>query len=367
VSFNRPLSLAGGAQNWFFGPDFNLLFWLEKQGYDLSYTDDVHVSSDPGEFRRHRVDVISGHSEYWSAAQFKGIEAARDAGVNIASFGANTAYWKARYEDGGRTLVCYKTVEGSGSAGSGAVGANDWGPDGIRGTADDALGADGFAGTSDDNPQNATTTWRDNGAPPGHPGAPLGGRVGPDQPENQLFGVMYVGDNDRRAFQLTVPAANARREFAGDRIWRNTGIPRNRSSQIGTRFVGWEWDAIPTQPQYLSRQPEGVIRLSATNVGTSPGNAWIQDEGRLRSTSPPPGQPGTVNAVRYRAGSGALVFASGTMQWSFGLSAQPDERIEQATYNVLSDMGAQPRTPSGIAPDRRRSGLVAAGPARPTS
>ena len=367
VSFNRPLSLAGGAQNWFFGPDFNLLFWLEKQGYDLSYTDDVHLSSDPGELRRHRVDVISGHSEYWSAAQFYGIRAARDAGVNIASFSANTAYWKARYEDGQRTLVCYKTVEGSGSAGSGSVAANDWGPDGIRGTADDALGPDGVAGTRDDNPQNATTTWRDNGAPPGAPGAPPGGRVGPDQPENQLFGVMYAGDNDRRAFPLTVPPGNARGEFAADRIWRKTGIPLHRSSQIGTKIVGWEWDAIPTQPQYLSRQPAGVIRLSATNVGTSSGNAWIQDEGRLRDTAPPPGQPGTVNAVRYRAGSGALVFASGTMQWSYGLSAQPDERIEQATYNLLSDMGAQPRTPSGIAPDRGRSGLVAAGPTRPTS
>jgi hypothetical protein len=178
---------------------------------------------------------------------------------------------------------------------------------------------------------------------------------------------MYVGDNDRRAFGLTVPAANARREFAGDRIWLNTGIPLHRPSQIGTKIVGWEWDAIPTQPQYLSRQPAGVVRLSATNVGTSPGNAWIQDEGRLRSTAPPPGQPSTVNAVRYRAPSGALVFASGTMQWAIGLSAQPDERIEQATYNVLLEMGAQPRTPTGIEPDRLRSGLVAAGHTPPAS
>ena len=52
---------------------------------------------------------------------------------------------------------------GSGSSGSGAVSANDWGPDGILGTADDALGLDGIAGTADDKPQNATTTFRDNG------------------------------------------------------------------------------------------------------------------------------------------------------------------------------------------------------------
>ena len=41
VSFNRPLAQAGRQQNWFFGPDFDLLQWLEKQGYDVSYTDDV--------------------------------------------------------------------------------------------------------------------------------------------------------------------------------------------------------------------------------------------------------------------------------------------------------------------------------------
>ncbi len=361
VSFNRPLSLAGGAQNWFFGPDFNLLFWLEKQGFEISYTDDVEVSSDPRKLHKHQIDVISGHSEYWSAAQFGGVRAARDGGVNIASFSANTAYWKVRYEDGRRTLVCYKTVEGSGSAGSGAVGANDWGPDGARGTADDALGADGIAGTLDDNPQNATTTWRDDGAPPGDPNAPTQGRVGPDQPENQLFGVMYAGDNDRRGFPLTVPAANSEGEFAGDPVWRHTGISTFRSTEIGEKIVGWEWDAIPTQSQYLSRQPPGVVRLSATNVGTADGNSWIQDEGRLRDSAPPPGQPSVVNAVSYRASSGALVFASGTMEWSYGLSAQPDRRIEQATYNVLSDMGAEARTPNGITPEHRQRRLAAAG------
>ncbi len=351
VSFNRPLSLAGASQNWFYGPDFDLLYWLEKEGYDVSYSDDVQVAARPKELLRHDAGVISGHSEYWSREQLEGFEAARDAGIDIASFSANTAYWKVRYEDGRRTLVCYKTVEGSGSSGAGAVGANDWGPDGIEHTADDALGADGIAGSADDNPQIATTTWRDDGAPPGDPGAPSGGRVGPDEPENQLFGVMYVGDNDFRAYPLTVPAGNARGEFAADRIWRNTGVGEDRTTEIGSKLVGWEWDAIPTQAQYLSRQPDGVIRLSSSNVQQAGGNSWIQDEGRLRNSIPPPGQPSTVNAVKYTAPSGALVFASGTMEWSYGLSSDPDSRVEQATYNILSDMGVQPQTASGITLD----------------
>lgn len=172
VSFDRPFAQAGAHLNWFTGPDFDLLAWLEKQGYDVAYTDDVQVATHPAELLDHEADVVSGHSEYWTEQQFKAFMAAREAGVNIASFSANTAYWKVRYEDGNRTLVCYKTVQGQGSTGSGSISDNDWGPDGIKGTADDALGLDGKAGTADDNPQNSTTTFRDNGAPPGDPAAP---------------------------------------------------------------------------------------------------------------------------------------------------------------------------------------------------
>jgi PKD repeat protein len=346
VSFNRPFTQAGAMQNWFLGPDFDLLSWVEKQGYDISYSDDVAVHSDPAQLLDHDADVVSGHSEYWSEQQFKGFKAAREAGVNIASFSANAAYWKVRYENGARTLVCYKTVQGSGTLGNGSASQNDWGPDGLKGTADDALGLDGEAGTADDNPQNSTTTFRDNGAPKGDPNAPAGGRVGPDMPENELWGVLYLGDDDSFSWPLTVPAGNGKDEFAADRIWRNTGISENSSTNIGNRIVNWEWDAVPTQPQYLAHQPANVVKLSATAItGGSPETNWLLDEGRIRGQLPPPGQPNTVNAVKYKAASGALVFATGTMLWSHGLSNEPQGPIEQATYNVFSDMGVQPVTP----------------------
>ena len=77
--------------------------WLEQQGYDVTYTDDVAVRLQPAALRNHKALVVSGHSEYWSLEEFNNFKAARDAGVNIASFCANTAYWKVRYEDSGRT------------------------------------------------------------------------------------------------------------------------------------------------------------------------------------------------------------------------------------------------------------------------
>ncbi len=265
-----------------------------------------------------------------------------------------------RYENGNRTLVCYKTVQGDGSGGSGAISPNDWGPDGLQGTADDALGLDGKAGTPDDKPQNATTTFRDNGAPQGDPNAPPGGRVGPDSPENALWGVMYFGDNAAQSYPLKVPAGNANDEYSSDRIWRNTGISENTTTTIGSEIVGWEWDSVPTQAQYLAHQPSGVKKLTSTNADTLGGsqNSWLIDEGRQRTNFPPAGLDGTVHAVRYTAPSGALVFASGTMRWARGLDTESDPRIEQATYNILSDMGAQPATPDGITLDPGGSNQV---------
>jgi YD repeat-containing protein len=370
VSFERPYVNDYNDANWFLKADFPMVAWLEREGYDVDYTESVSVDSNPGQLLNHKTLVLSGHDEYWSEAEMNGYKAARNAGVNIASFSGNTAYWKIRYEDGGRTLVCYKAVEGTkeGNVPDGSKGVNDWGPDGIKGTKDDALGLDGKAGTSDDNLKYATTTWRDNGALPGNPNAPTGGRVGPDEPENSLLGSMYVGDNDNFDYPLTIPATNGADEYAGDRIWRNTGISQTGSTSINSKLNGWEWDSIPTQTQYLSKQPSGVKRVSLTDVGTAPSPPeWIQDEGLLYSTTAPPGQPTTVSAVKYKAASGALVFAAGTIQWSWGLAPHyldkpsesyedppvdlSDPRIQQATYNIFADGGVEPLTPVGVVID----------------
>jgi PKD repeat protein len=351
VSFERPMN-DPRVGNRFIGPDFYLIQWLEKEGYDVSYTDDVSVSQEPSQLLGHKIDIVSGHSEYWSEEMMNGFFAARNAGVNIAAFSGNTAYWKVRYENSYQTLVCYKTVEGSGSNGSGQDGQNDWGPDGIKGTADDALGKDGIAGTADDNPQNSTTTWRDNGAPPGDPNAPEGGRVGPDRPENMLFGNMYEASQlQAGAFPMQIPAANAQGQYAGDRIWRNTGISTSGTTTIGSHLIGWEWDAIPTQAQYLNREPAGVKPLTNSTIPLSENVDWLQDEGRIYAKTPAPGMCACGQAVKYTAPSGALVFSSGTIDWAWGLAPELDTRIEQATYNILSDMSVQPGTPTEVTLD----------------
>jgi hypothetical protein len=377
VSFDRPHSNASSDYNWVLRTEFPLIFWLERQGYKLSYTDDLNVDSQPSQLlpAKTRTVVVAGHSEYWTKGMRDNVEAARNAGTNVASFSANTAYWQVRYEDAGRTLVCFKTVEGT--VANGAAGVNDYGPGATgRGGPNDPLGADQRAGTGDDRPQYATTTFRDRGAAPGAAQAPSQGRVGVRRPENALFGVMFIGDDDSLSRGLVVPAGSGSgAEFGAHPAWRHTSVGTGGAT-VGSALVGWEWDAIPPNvapyKEAVAVQPAGVKRLAATPLAYNPkpgGSSieFLQDGGRVYTGAPPAGftpNPPASNAVTYRAGSGALVFAAGTIQWSWGLAKHylatfnntyvdppvdsSDKRIQQATCNILFDGGARPDTPDGV-------------------
>lgn len=109
VSFDRPYawSLRGGQGP--LGWEYPLVLFLEQTGLDVSYQTDVDTDADPGSLLRHRLVVVAGHDEYWTRGMWDGFHAAAAAGVNLAFMGANDAYWQVRYEDGGRTVVGYKS------------------------------------------------------------------------------------------------------------------------------------------------------------------------------------------------------------------------------------------------------------------
>jgi N,N-dimethylformamidase beta subunit-like protein len=115
VSFDRPYAQSGAPssagsfanlpQAW----EFPLVRFLERYGYDVAYTTDVDTDRDPTELLRHKLVMTAGHDEYWTKTMRDAFERARDSGVNLAFMGANTAYWQMRLEDGGRTIVEYRT------------------------------------------------------------------------------------------------------------------------------------------------------------------------------------------------------------------------------------------------------------------
>ncbi len=117
VSYDRPYDMRitnstndGAGQ--FFSWEYDFVRWAESRGYDISYTTNADVTLRPRTLLQHRLFVSLGHDEYWTAQERDAVTAARDAGVNLAFFGGNEAYWQARLESAssgtGRVLTAYK-------------------------------------------------------------------------------------------------------------------------------------------------------------------------------------------------------------------------------------------------------------------
>ena len=99
VCYNRPFTTRGDAgEDWVFNTEYPMVRWLERNGYDVSYSTGVDTDRLGAELLEHKAFLSVGHDEYWSGAQRANVEAARDAGVNLAFFSGNEVFWKTRWE-----------------------------------------------------------------------------------------------------------------------------------------------------------------------------------------------------------------------------------------------------------------------------
>ena len=284
LSYQRPMKLRGNKTN-FFNAEFPMLMWLERNGYDVSYATDMDMARDATVFTpaKHKILLSVGHDEYWSLEQRNKFETARNNGVNIAWFSANNVYWKTRWENNYQTLVCYK--EGT-------------------------LGIYGCGTKCDPEPNVWTGLWRD-GCLPSY-GVNDGCR-----PEGSLVGQMSWTESTG---SIEVPDT-----YKNYRVWKNTSIASLGAGQkitFANGTLGEEWD----QESFVETYPAHRIALSFTTLS---------------------GLTHRMSMYKYNS-SGALVFAAGTMNWAMGLDVNHDNftsmpvslDMQQATYNVLFDMGA---------------------------
>lgn len=307
ISYNRPFwTRSFEPETWVFGGEFPMVQWLEANGYDVTYFTDTDTDRFGALLLNHRVFMSNGHDEYWSGAQRANVEAARAAGVHLAFFSSNSIYWKVRWEtsiDGSgtpyRTLVCYKETWFNSPAG-------------------------------DPDPSTWTGTWRDPRFNPPKDGG---------RPENELMGTLTTVAG-KFYTAITVPQADGRMRF-----WRNTAIANLGPGQTYTLPPGTLGAEIQSDLDNGFR-PAGLFRLSSTIFSVP--NQYLLDYGNTTG-------PGTIthNLTLYRHSSGALVFSSGTYNWSWGLDSshdlahlgnETDVNMQQATVNLLADMGVQPRT-----------------------
>src|SRR5262249_55112344 len=203
VSFDRPLAFtAQGPFDW----EYNLVRFLEREGYDVAYQTDVDTDLRPGSLLEHRLIVVDGHDEYWSKRMRDAFDAALGSSTNLAFMSSNAAYWQIRYEDGGRTIVGYKDA------------APDPEPD----------------------PSLRTIRFRD---------------LTPPRPECGLQGVIFYRIREHLSGPVDYTVTDAART---DPWFAGTGfVPGDKVLDV----VGNEWDSLPEQPVPPQCVKPGLVDL----------------------------------------------------------------------------------------------------------
>jgi hypothetical protein len=105
VSFDRPYKTRTGAGQ-LFSRDLAAVQFVEREGYDASYTTGPSLDANPTQALGHKMLLDVGHSEYWSQRTADAFRRARDEGTNLAFLSSNTMVWRVRFE--GHRMVGYK-------------------------------------------------------------------------------------------------------------------------------------------------------------------------------------------------------------------------------------------------------------------
>ena len=287
VSFNRPL-LNGYGAGFLFLWEYNMIRFLEKEGYDVSYQTDIDTHQGNGNLLKHKALLVVGHDEYWTHSMRQNVENALDHGVSLGNFSANSCYWQIRLEDSNRTIIAYKAF---------------------------AMQEDPYA--LDKDPGNdgmITTQWR---APP------------VNRPENLFLGVMYAkyGVNSDIVVNdggpLGKPATH----------WIYSGTHLNNGDKL-PGLLGYEIDSYG--------KGNGIATTEiVAHSPVIPSISLFSDMVVYTKNC----------AVSPCASTEATTFSTGSMQWNWGLDSfnkgktLENSAAKQITRNVLAhliDTGASP-------------------------
>lgn len=274
VSFNRPYTDGWGTGdllNDWSGWELNMLRFLEREGYDVTYCTNIDTHSRTNQLANCKAFLSVGHDEYWSWQMRDRLEAGRNSGKHLGFFTANAAYWQVRLENGyngeaNRTLVCYK-----------------------EGTLDPFY-------NNAANRKYTTTTWRDSIV---------------NRPEEALLGLQYA----YYPVDADIVITNANHW-----VFAKTGL---QNGSILPGLCGYEADRIYNIPGV---SPANVVQLAHSPL--------VDENG-----------PGASDMAIYQHASGANVFATGSIQWAWGLDdffagwSHPyrvNDAAQQITRNVLA-------------------------------
>jgi hypothetical protein len=311
VSFNRPyypdnINIYNSAGQ-FFEFEYNMVRWMEKEGYDVTYQTDIDTDEKPQNLNagKHNTLLSVGHDEYWSWKMRDNVETARNRSnkpLNIGFFGANIAHWQIRFKEDSmgvpnyRTIVAYKKHY-----------------DDTDATIPNLVGDPKYKNSDAFDNHLITSLWRKNrepeitGCTPPQQGPECHCTAPncPKRPEDELVGVMTKLDPITGDFNFIF---NTDSPFPAP--WIKNGIPG--TVDFLPYLVGYEADTYFEENatgynQYIPRDVKIISRSPITDCPLIP-------------QVDPPCATYETNSVYYKlTGNQARVFASGSIRWSWGL------------------------------------------------
>jgi hypothetical protein len=284
VSYDRPYDSQTGAGQ-FFVREVAAVRFLERYGYPLAYTTIESIDREPGQVQGARSVMDIGHSEYWSSAAALAFARAHGKGSSLIFMSSDTLAWRVRFA-------------------SATTASSQQDERGHR-----IISYKQYA-SSDPDQAEASGAFPFGGAP--LVGSAYNGCITPRLPQQGPPVYRYYAWSPSPALQ---PAWL----FAGTGITASTRIPG---------IVGYELN------QRTAATPPGTQLVGAGAAGS------------CSAGSDPTAARGTVAESTLRSDrSGALVFATGTLGWLYGLSPvpqaspdvprAPDPRVVAMTRNLI--------------------------------
>ncbi len=285
VSYDRPYESQTGAGQ-FFIREVAMVRFLERYGYPASYTTIESIDGDPAQVQGARALMDVGHSEYWSVRDERAFANARERGTSEIFVSSDTMAWRVRFE---------RATAASSQAGE---------PDHV-------IVAYKQSASADPDRAQPSGLFPRGGAP--LVGSAYNGCITPRAPQPGPPVYRYYA-------WIPAPSLEPSWLFTGSGVTASTSIPG---------IVGYELD------QRTPASPPGTLI-----VGTGAGVPCMPED------EPAPVRGTLAQTTLYEARSGALVFATGTLGWEYGLEpvpqaspdapSAPDPRVVAMTRNVLA-------------------------------
>ena len=284
--------------------------WAETSGYELDVATGEDLEQHPEVLDGHRLYLSVGHDEYWSRGMRETLDAFTDAGGNAAIFSGNTCFWQVRFDEGVRSMTCFK------------YRADE---DPVVGTADEPL---------------VTGPWSDR-------------RIA--WPETRTIGLTFTHGGYSR-YGLGVPAGSGAYTVWRPEHWAFEGTDLRYGDELGRAdaIVAYEVDGVELTlrdglpvPTGADGAPDGLEILA-----TAPARLWSQHEqpsryahepGELENTAMAVFGPGWRDQVHrvtnnhacvgvFAKPSGGTVFNAGVTDWTCGMG---DPVVDRVTRNVI--------------------------------